>query len=450
MNRYRQAIELLNCCGLRHKLKSLKTLLMPYKYSFIVGHSYHTDGQVVQIKKILESSEPQSAKADFEKRFSALIGDGYGQSFAAGRMAFYVLMQALGLGIGHEVVLPGFTCSVMVNAVLRLGATPIFADIDPETFGSSAQEIGKKITDKTRMIVAQHSFGIPSQIDDIVELGKRVGVFVVEDCALTLDSSLKGRKLGDWGGAAIFSTEHSKPINTMIGGILYTKDKSLYNKIREISAAMPDLENGHQARIYAQYLFERRYYLPTRYWRSFFVNITRVILKKIRQGYEKAIYLGDDYANKFLGPKNYPYPAKLPLFLAKIGLFELDRWSNEKARRKLMLEQYLRIMGGSKMASYIPKAYKDVDSEIVPLRFAFTHPDAGKIKSLMAKYLDTNQILFTAPIVCCPDGPESLGYHYGDCPIAEKVCSEIVNWPCIMPEEYQADMLDRFQEIVNS
>lgn len=82
--------------------------------------------------------------SEYEQRFSALVGSGYGISFAAGRMAFYMIMKALGIGEGDEVILPGFTCSVMPNAVWRTGAKPVFADIDEDTFGSDVEGLKKK------------------------------------------------------------------------------------------------------------------------------------------------------------------------------------------------------------------------------------------------------------------------------------------------------------------
>lgn len=432
-----------------HKLKSLEVLSMPYEYGFIVGHSYLTNSQVVQIKNVLESSETQWVKDEYEKRFSALIGNGYGISFAAGRMAFYILMKALGIGKGDEVILPGFTCSVMVNAIFRTGATPIFVDIDANTFGSNAKEIENKISPRTKLIVAQHSFGIPCKIEEIVDLGKKMGIFVVEDSAITLDSSVKGVKVGNWGGAAIFSTEHSKPLNTIIGGFLYTKDKVLYKRVYEMSVSLTELDKHHQFRLYKQFLIECKYYFPAKYKRSFFINFRQAFLKKLRSGNNPVIYFGDDYSKITSEPQSYPYPAKLPSFLAQIGLFELERWHKEKERRKKILEQYIDIMLASKSKPLVPMVYKNQELEIVPFRFVFTNPEADKMRKIMSKYIDVNSMLFCAPIVCCPDGLESLGYSFGSCRTSEKVSSEIINWPCIVPETHHAKLLEIFKQVVN-
>ncbi|MBI4936664.1 MAG: DegT/DnrJ/EryC1/StrS family aminotransferase, partial [Nitrosomonadales bacterium] len=202
-----------------------------------------------QIRILLESNddiEKQRTLLEFEERFAGLVGAGSACSFASGRMAFYAFMKALGIGKGDEVILTAFTCSVMPNAVMKLGARPIYADMDRNTFGSSSSAIQNAITSRTRLIVAQHSFGIPCDIDLIVNLAKERGIFVVEDCAITLDSSLKGIKVGNWGDAAIFSTDHSKPLNTVIGGMLYTQNPEIHERVKRLAKISPQLSYEHQ------------------------------------------------------------------------------------------------------------------------------------------------------------------------------------------------------------
>ena len=138
-------------------------------------------------------------------------------------MGFFVLMKVLGIGSGDEVVLCGSTCSVMPNAILKVGAKPVYSDVDKNTFGSCPRSIEACITPNTKLVVAQHSFGIPCDIDVIEKFCKDNGIFLVEDCALALGSKLREKNVGTFGDAAIFSTDHSKPINTIIGGLYILK-----------------------------------------------------------------------------------------------------------------------------------------------------------------------------------------------------------------------------------
>ena len=119
-------------------------------------------------------------------------------------MAFFSLMQSLGIGTGDEVIIPGFTCSVMANAIIRTGAKPVYSDIDADTMGSDASAIERCITPQTKMIVAQHSFGIPCNIDEIADLAKSKGIFLVEDSALALDSRIHGKSVGTLGRCCVF------------------------------------------------------------------------------------------------------------------------------------------------------------------------------------------------------------------------------------------------------
>ena len=184
-------------------------------------HSYLTKNQVAQIESVLNDSDSPEIINHYENRVANLIGSGYAISFAAGRMAFFSLLKAFNVGVGDEVILPGFTCSVMPNAVLRTGAAPVFTDICRATFGSEAKAIRNRITSRTKVIVAQHSFGIPCQVDEIAELAKKHSILLIEDCALTIDSALDGVKVGNWGDAAIFSTDLSKKFKNVSGIFFY-------------------------------------------------------------------------------------------------------------------------------------------------------------------------------------------------------------------------------------
>lgn len=430
--------------------KLLKTITLPYQIGFVQGHHYLNSDQILQMQEVLESSNNEAVVSAYEQRMTSLIGPGYGMSFAAGRMAFYSLLRVLNIGSGDEVILLGFTCSVMPNAVWRIGAIPVFADIDKNTFGSDAGEIEKRITSRTKLIVAQHSFGIPCNIPPIIELGTKYGIFVMEDSAIALDSAIDGIKVGNWGDAAIFSTDHSKPLNTLIGGFLYTKDKFLYKKIKKYSEGLPHLNKEHQQRLFEQFLFERKNYTPEHYPRSIIINHVKALKRKLRFDRGLVTFLEADYTKTASPRSNYSYPAKLPPFLAQLGLYELDRWDNEKKRRKILLKNYLGIANRLGLDEYLPKAYADPRLEIVPLRFVFEHPQSDMLMKKMDRYIDVGWTWFRNPIICCPDGPESLGYVSGSCKIGETAGENIINWPCVLPGNWDVKVLKIFQNVVGN
>lgn len=409
----------------------------PY-YGFIQGHDYLDDKALESIRQLIGETKSE-ALTEFENLFAGIIGEGKVVSFAAGRMGFYALMKFLGIGEGDEVILQGHTCSVMPNAVWRTGAKPVFADIDPETFGSSAEAVEKVITKRTRMIVAQHSFGIPCEIKAIKELASARGIFLLEDCAITLESRVNGVRVGNFGDAALFSTDHSKPLNTFIGGLIYTRNEELYARLHEIRAESEDLPDERQRSIWSKFLFERSYYNPQNYRKSFLVNIVNKVLRR-----EKDSYLTDDYGKD--PSSNYPYPARLPSFLGRLGLYELQRWDEEKRKRQQLLSKYLELSASLGLSKFLPRVYFDGNLEIVPLRFVFTHPDAVSIRKKMAKFIDISWFWFDKPIITCKD-PRELGYENGSCSISEGIGKNVINWPCVLDHEYDNNILDIFERV---
>jgi len=419
-------------------------------FGFVQGHSYLSKIQVKNIKYILNEGDSEEITKQYEKKFASIIGNGYGVSFASGRMGFYTLMQVLNIGKGDEVIMQGSTCSVMPNAVLRTGAKPVFADIDPDTFGSSPNAIKKNITSRTKMIVAQHSFGIPCKIDKIVEIGKKHNIFILEDSAITLDSSLDGIKVGNWGDAALFSTDHSKPLNSLIGGFIYTKNKEIYKKLVKYNEQLPQLDKDHQKRLFKQFLYERKYYSPRKYALGIGLMSIKNKFYKLHSKKSEYTFLTADYT-KSTKNKNvtYPYPAKLPAFLAQLGIYEIDRWDSEKAERKKLLRDYITLSEKLGFKEYLPAAYFNPRLKIVPLRFVFTYPDVIDIRRKMSRFIDINWFWFQKPIICCDD-PEEFDYKWGSCNISETIGEKIINWPCVLTHKYDQRLLEKFQDVFNA
>lgn len=145
----------------------------------------------------------------------------------------------------------------------------------------------------------------------------------------------------------------------------------------------------------------------------------------------------------------YPYPAKMPPFLARLGLIELARWGQESLSRKELLQDYLSLTRGGGWGHYLPKAYENRHVDIVPLRFVFTHPAAKKLTRKMSKFIDVSWTWFRRPIICT-DSIEAFGYANGSCPKAERIGSEIINWPCVISKEWRQQLLENYKSLVSS
>lgn len=418
----------------------------PY-YGFVTGHAHLDAAQVAEVQRAKDSpAQAQGTMDDFERRFAAVVGEGRAHALAGGRMALYTALKALGVGEGHEVVLPGFTCAVVASAVLRTGAVPVFTDVDPTTFGTSPEAVDRALTPRTRAVIAQHSFGIPCRVDELRTITTARGVALIEDCALTLGSTLDGVTVGNFGDAAFFSTDHSKPLNTLVGGVLYTRDAGLDAEVERSVRTLPTLPEEQQQRILAQFMLERRFARPV----SYGVYQLAMLLRSLARRAMKTgmTFLDDDYTVESTGA--YPFPARMPAMLARLGLFELDRWPHEAERRRTLLAAYLDAARGTGLEPLLPAAYTDPRRSIVGHRLAYRHPDATHHRARMDERVHTAWTWFTVPVLGATQGLASLGYQEGRCPVSERTGREVINWPCVVEEGMQEPLLAFFRAVAQA
>lgn len=429
---------------LKIKLLQILNIVKLLKYNpyfgFINGHSYVSKLEVKRLLKLIMNPEKKDEKLNenFESDFAKLVGEGKAISFAAGRMAFYSYMKVLEIKKGDEVIIQASNCSVMVNAVLRIGATPVFADIDINTLGTDPKSVRNLITSKTKLIVAQHSFGIPCEIDEIMNIAKEHNIKMLEDCALTLGSKYRDVLVGNWGDAALFSIDHSKPLNCIIGGLLYLNNDQQYQQIKKLRDAMPNLSKKHQLALFKQFIFERKYYIPNKYSVGKVVELSNRIFNKIRKTH--VVFLTDDY-NHPRKSKNasYPYPAKLPIFISKLGLYELKHFKKSKETRVQLLNEYLTAFSENNKLELLPKAYFDKRNEIIPQRLIAHLSKKSKAYNYFSKTFETSASWFQKPIVGC-ESIEDLGYRYGSCINSELSAEKIINFPCTFDVKFKKEI----------
>ena len=128
----------------------------------------------------------ESTIASYESLFAETVGSKFAFSFGSGRMALYSILCALDLSKGDEIIVPAFTCVVVPNAMIYKGVTPIYVDIDSKTFNINVSQIESRITPNTKAIYAQHTFGIPCDIEAIKLIAKKYNLYIIEDAAHSL------------------------------------------------------------------------------------------------------------------------------------------------------------------------------------------------------------------------------------------------------------------------
>src|SRR6185436_12442329 len=177
--------------------------------------------------------------AEFERAFERRAGRGTAVAAAYGRIAFYYILKALDLPAGSEIIFPSLTFWVVPELAKVAGLKVVFADVDPRTFNMDPASVERQITDKTRAIVPTHLYGLPCDMDAILDIASRHNLIVLEDCAHSLGATFKGRPVGTFGTGALFSFQTLKPLNCYGGGLALLQDAAVAARVRQIVDALP-------------------------------------------------------------------------------------------------------------------------------------------------------------------------------------------------------------------
>jgi perosamine synthetase len=162
----------------------------------------------------------------FERAVGDVVGIEDGISVCNGTVALHLACLALGLRPGQEVIVPSLTYVATANCVSYCGAKPVMADCDQRTWNLTAEAIEPLINSRTAGVIAVHLYGLPCPIEEISELCRARGLWLIEDCAESIGATVEGRPTGSFGDAATFSFYGNKTISTGEGGMLFLKDPS--------------------------------------------------------------------------------------------------------------------------------------------------------------------------------------------------------------------------------
>jgi perosamine synthetase len=170
----------------------------------------------------------------FEKIFASFCNTKYAVSVSSGTTALHIGLLAVGIKKGDHVIVSSLTNMATIFSILYVGAIPIPIDIEEKTFNLDVSSIEKKITQKTKAILAVHLFGHPAEMSEIIRLAKKYKLKVIEDCAEAHGAEYKGRKVGSFGDAGCFSLYANKIISTGEGGMVTFNSRSYYNKAKNL------------------------------------------------------------------------------------------------------------------------------------------------------------------------------------------------------------------------
>ncbi|HEV7919447.1 MAG TPA: DegT/DnrJ/EryC1/StrS family aminotransferase [Thermoanaerobaculia bacterium] len=170
----------------------------------------------------------------FEEAFARAAGCRFGVACSSGTAALHLLLASIGLRPGDEVILPAFTMIATANAVTYTGATPVLVDAEPLTWNIDVSLVARRITERTKAIIAVHTYGHPVDMSPLRELAQQRGLWLLEDAAEGHGAVYRGRPVGSLGDAAIFSFYGNKIVTTGEGGMVVTDDERIAQLARQL------------------------------------------------------------------------------------------------------------------------------------------------------------------------------------------------------------------------
>jgi perosamine synthetase len=171
---------------------------------------------------------------EFERQIAEYADTEYALVFSSGTSALHAALLAHGIGKSDEVIVPSFTFISTANSALFVGAKPVFADIEEETFGLEPDDVEEEITKKTKAIVPVHYGGCSCRIKELTEIAEDHGLLLIEDAAESLGATVDGKKIGSFGDSAMFSFCANKILSTGEGGAIVTDTKDVYERLKLI------------------------------------------------------------------------------------------------------------------------------------------------------------------------------------------------------------------------
>jgi len=343
--------------------------------------------------------------------------------FWKGRVALYAILKALDIKPGDEIIVPAFTCVVVINPILYLGAKPIYVDIDKKTFNMNPEKIEEKITSKTKVILAQNTFGLSSDLDSIMEIAKSRDIWVIEDCAHGFGGSYKERKNGTIADAAFFSTQWNKPFSTGLGGIAVTNNEFIAKKLEKIEkkAIKPSFKEEFILKLLM--ILREKVLTPEIYW---------IALKGYRKLSEWNLILGSSQGyelKEIKMPKNFlkgfsetQAKAGLKYFEKVNGEYKIDLIIKHRKKIANLYKQILKDLG-------FEPPYEPSYAEHTYLKFPLLVKNREKFFKLAEKYKIELGDWFLSPLHPVQENLEKWLYKWGKNPIGEFASRHIVNLP---------------------
>jgi perosamine synthetase len=194
------------------------------------------EAEQLAVSRVIKSNQIFAADEvrNFEKRFAEFTGVRYAIGVGNATQGLHLALAVLGVGVDNEVIVTPYTWISSASCILMQNAVPVFADCENETLGICPKSVEENITTHTKAIIVVHMFGYPAKIDQIVALGRKYSIPVIEDASHAPGALLNGKPIGSFGDIAVFSLHQRKAISVGDGGIIVTNSEKLAGKLRRL------------------------------------------------------------------------------------------------------------------------------------------------------------------------------------------------------------------------
>lgn len=370
---------------------------------------------------------------ELEESFKNYLGIKYAFSFNSGRSSLFAILKSLELEKGDQVLLQAFTCNAVPNPVLWADLEPVYVDCGDD-FNMDISDLTLRLASlsqgrRPKVLVIQHTFGLPANINEIRAICEVNNIILIEDCAHALGAEFNSQKVGTFGKASFFSFSRDKVISSVYGGMVVTNDDDLAKHLLNI---------------------QKDFGAPSRYW------VFQQILHPILLNYFiLPVYGFLDLGKMFLvasqvlhilskavswqekrGLKPDYFPKALPNAMAMMANHQLSKIEKFNAHRKKVAEYYFRELAGAKFELPARNGFAAGDAggpkkdNNIFLRFSVKNSKAHEI--IYEAWHKQNILLgdwYTTPIAPFDTKMNEMKYKMGDCPNAEYLAKHTLNLP---------------------
>ena len=354
-----------------------------------------------------------------EESFKSYLGAKYAFSFNSGRSSFYAILKSLDLEAGNEVLLQAFTCNAVPNPVLWAGLEPVYVDCNKDDFNIDVEDLKNKITLRSKIVVVQHTFGLPANMDEVRNVCSTHNLILIEDCAHSLGAEYNGIKVGSQSKAAFFSFSRDKVISSVYGGMAVTNDEKIAKSLEQLQK-----EFGQPSSfwIFQQilhpillcYIILPIYdFLDLGKIFLVFAQVTHILSKAV--SWQEKRGQRPDY-----------FPKALPDAIAMMAINQLGKIDKFNFQRQKIANYYYEKL---KVSNFdLPKQFENRKN--IFLRFTVKHPKAHEI--IYEAWHKQNILLgdwYTTPIAPFDTKIEDIHYKSGSCINAERLAKITLNLP---------------------